>query len=83
MFAENGRVAFHADFWVVTGTAAPVIALAAVVQASDALVAVLPARDQGDARAVAMASYWIAGGNLMVQVAVLTLSLLSLADGSN
>jgi hypothetical protein len=35
-FGNNGRVALHADFWVVAGTASPVIALAAVITHRDA-----------------------------------------------
>jgi len=34
-WCHTARVAFHETFWVVTGTAAPVIALAAVVSLND------------------------------------------------
>jgi hypothetical protein len=81
----------HTDFWIVTGTASPVIALAAVVAARDAT-AVIPTCGQlgqdalpreivraGQTAMVSVLASWI---NLVVQLTVLMASLEYLRTGS-
>jgi hypothetical protein len=90
-------VGFHDNFWVVAGTAAPVIALAVIVSTGDVLreflistVALNSAR-RLDPTAVRLGAprrtldWLIAIGlfNLFLQTALLSVSLVSLADGAN
>jgi hypothetical protein len=98
-------VAFHEGFWVVTGTAAPVIALAAVVSLAEAgrtfYLSEDPSVDAIDdvglggfptanaflaldrSLSLATTAMWIAAFgivNLLLQTALLAVSLVSLAD---
>jgi hypothetical protein len=77
-----GVVAFHSDFWVVAGTAAPVIALAAVVAVKDILpgLELLP---RGKGRRASTVAYYSAAYNLVMQTAVLGVSLESLSEGQD
>ena len=85
-------VAFHEGFWVATGTAAPVIALAAVVSLADAGRELFSTWAEVTnffsrlgsstiSRAVLLAALGIF--NVFLQAALLAVSLVSLADGAN
>jgi hypothetical protein len=88
-------VAFHESFWVVTGTAAPVIALAAIVSLADAdrefmgfLVTALSdfERIKPFMNRAAFTGIWIGVSgllNLLLQATLLTISLVSLAEDVN
>ena len=92
-------MAFHEGFWVVTGTAAPVVALAAVVSLSDAggpgflTVKVDPRMlplDKAFAYAFVEASAriarwvaWVSLFNLLLLTALLAVCLVSLAGSVN
>jgi hypothetical protein len=84
-------VVFHEVFWVVTGTAAPIIALAAVVSLADAgsvyfnVLAQDPRffmRHEGFANGAIWLA-WFGILNLILQAVLLTVSLVSLAEASN
>jgi hypothetical protein len=100
-------VAFHEGFWLITGTAAPVVALAAVVSLADAGTVHLDAMSAAvskvrSAPTERIVDYWkwsrsfsdsitafvallalIGLFNLFLQAALLTVSLVSVADGDN
>jgi len=100
-------MAFHESFWVVTGTAAPVIALAVIVSAGDAFRQVLTTdaerrhaqrnvhpdraklsqQDDEDLlkshRKMLRFVQAVATFNLLLQAALLAVSLVCLADGAN
>lgn len=85
-------MAFHADFWVVAGTAAPVILLAQIVVAGDALVARAAARGTVPSEPrllkrrqlkVAAISYGLSGANIGLQGTILLGSLASLDQEQN
>lgn len=81
---------FHADFWVVVGTASPVIALAAVISITDALstrTVSLPAgrgrRQRRVESPIAAVPYALSALDVMLQCAVLWMALDSLANEQN
>jgi hypothetical protein len=81
-------MAFHADFWVLVGTAAPVFVLAAVVSASDSITArrITPTkrglrrRENHDEHGPASLPYWLSGLAVIIQGFLLNTSLFSLAN---
>jgi uncharacterized membrane protein YbhN (UPF0104 family) len=85
-------MAFHESFWVVAGTASPVILLAQIVAAGEALVARSFARGTvpGKARLqkrrqikLAYVSYGLSSANVLLQGVILLGSLGSLAQQKN
>jgi hypothetical protein len=96
---QTSLVAFHESFWVVAGTAAPVIALAVIVSLRDVLrdftddynmtwvrpgVGDQAARaklenELGEAAYVRNLAYGAAALNMLLQMVILTLALVSLA----
>jgi hypothetical protein len=81
-------VSVHHDFWVVVGTAAPVIALAAVVSYTDlqrAFTDALGVDGRGFRRMLPTASIGAAAAyaNFILQGFTLVLALLSLANGDD
>jgi len=85
-------MAFHADFWVVVGTVAPVIALASIVSASDSVAITtkwpkspdrLKRREKINEKAPIFWPYLLSSLNLSLQSFLLLTSLFSLATTKN
>jgi hypothetical protein len=73
---------FRSDFWVVVGTAAPVIVLAMVISVGSAIELITGLPPKGTA-GLGLISYLLAGVTLAMQFALFLGSLLSLAVGSD
>jgi hypothetical protein len=88
-------VAYSENFWVVVGTAAPIIALASVLSYTESLGMSGKFERPADSseqeldrlrRQGSTATYWLwalSGLNIIIQGSALTLALISLADGGN
>jgi hypothetical protein len=74
-------MSFHESFWVVVGTAAPIIALAAVVSTSDAIA--IKWRKHSTWHTFPMIPYYLGQMNVCLQFIVLLASLESLAQAKN
>ena len=74
----------HESFWVVAGTAGPVIAVALTVVISDVIRKTnrMPIEAQGQF-AVSLSCYFIAGFDFLAMMFLLLFSLFSLAEGSD
>lgn len=71
---------YHADFWVLAGTTAPIVALAAIASAGSTLAA-LSGQQRLSARLLKFAAYFICLLNIALQVVIAQAALTSLAAG--
>jgi hypothetical protein len=79
-------MAVHTDFWIVVGTASPVILLAAAVTSGDVILTKVPITNRREEKQSEDVPYWIyllSVSGWLVQAVIFIVALQSLADGSD